>query len=138
MYSLSIVSLGLTSRGSPSLITFLFIFTFFVTFTFSTILLHGVGNTGVLGSLFGLILVAAIFASVFDLLGLGVSVHEEINHDIPFLVTGDLVAEHEGLTGEEPEHVGNGEARFVVGRDGNINPVKRGVRVAKGNDGDPM
>ena len=71
MYSLSIVSLGLTSRGSPSLITFLIIFTFFVTFTFSTILLHGVGNTGVLGSLFGLILVVtSIFASIFDLLGL--------------------------------------------------------------------
>ena len=57
-------------------------------------------------------------------------------NDVPRLIAGDVALELEGLTSKEPEHVGDREARLVVGRDGNINPVKRRVRVAEGNDGD--
>ena len=52
------------------------------------------------------------------------------------MVTGDITAELEGLTSEEPEDIGNGVTSLVVGGDGNVNPVERGVRVSQGDDGD--
>jgi len=70
------------------------------------------------------------------LLGLGVSVHKEIDHDVPLLIAGDITTELEDLAGEEPEAVGDGVAALVVGGDGNINPVKRGVGVGEGDNGD--
>jgi len=122
--------------GAPSLIS-LIVFTFLLAFGGGTVLLHCVGNTGILSDLFGLILLlGGIFALGFGLLGVGVSEHEEINHDVPFALAWDFVSELKGLAGKKPEHVGNGVTRLVVGGDGNINPVKGRVRVAKGNDGD--
>ena len=38
--------------------------------------------------------------------------------------------------GEEPEHVGNRVLGLVVGWDSNVNPVKWGVCIAKGNNWD--
>ena len=71
-----------------------------------------------------------------NLLGIESSVHEQIDHDVPRLVTWDLTHELLDLASQEPEHVGNGEAGLVVGGDGNINPIEWGVRVAEGNDWD--
>mmetsp|Transcript_46989 Transcript_46989/g.62195 ORF Transcript_46989/g.62195 Transcript_46989/m.62195 type:complete len:304 (+) Transcript_46989:170-1081(+) len=98
--------------------------------------LHGVGDGGVLrlGLTLGLFVLTGILSHL--LLGVGVSEHEEIDDHVPRLVAGDETLDLEGLASEEPEHVGDGEAGLVVGRDGNINPVQGGVRVAKGNDGD--
>jgi hypothetical protein len=52
------------------------------------------------------------------------------------LVTGDITTELKGLASEEPEAVGDGVTSLVVGGDGNVNPVKRGVRVSECNNGD--
>jgi hypothetical protein len=97
--------------------------------------LHGVGDGGLLG--LSLIVGGNVFLVHGDgLLGLGVSVHEEIDHDGPFLVAGNITTELEDLAGEEPEAVGDGVATLVVGGDGDINPVEGRVGVAKSNHGD--
>lgn len=62
--------------------------------------------------------------------------HEEIDHDVPRLVTRDLSTDLEGLAGKEPEHVCNRVARFVVCWDGNIDPVEGRVGVTKSDNGD--
>merc|ERR1711920_533193 len=81
--------------------------------------------------------IAFVLASILlDFLALWVSVHEEINHDIPFSVTWDLASELQCFTSHEPEHVGNGVTRLVVGWDGRINPVEWRVGVTKSNDWD--
>ena len=73
---------------------------------------------------------------VLGLLGLGISVHEQINHKIPRLVSGDLSSKLEDLSGEEPDGVGDGVDGLVVGGDGNIDPVHGGVGITKSDDGD--
>ena len=99
--------------------------------------LHGVSDSGVLGLGLTVSLGLVLIGVGGDfLLGIGVSEHEQINDDIPRLVTGDLALDLEGLAGEEPEHVGDGEAGFVVAGDSNINPVEGRVRVAESNDWD--
>ena len=105
---------------------------FFFAFTFE--LLQIVSN-GVV-CLVTICIFGGIFLSLFYFLGLWVSVHEEINNYIPLCVTWEFSSKLEGLTGKEPEHVGNGVAGLVVGWNGNINPVEWRVRVAKSNDWD--
>lgn len=132
-------SLGVARGGGltwgPGLTLFFLILVIILTLTFES--LHGVGNGSILrlSLTISLILVAVIAADLL-LLGIGVSEHEEIDHDFPGLVTSEIATELLNLTGEEPEHVGDGLLGFVVGGDGNINPVKGGVGVAKGNNGD--
>jgi len=135
--SLGVLLSGGCAGSAPGLVAVILLV--IVTVTSGTVFeaLHGVGNGSVLGLSLSLTLLSFTFFAVgLDLLGVGVSEHEQVNHDVPRLIAGDVALELEGLTSEEPEHVGNGEARLVVGRDGNINPVKRRVRIAKGNDGD--
>jgi hypothetical protein len=57
-------------------------------------------------------------------LGLWVSVHKEINHNIPRGVTGNFSSELKNLTSEQPEAEGNGVARFVVGWDCDVDIVE--------------
>jgi len=64
------------------------------------------------------------------------SVHEKIDHDLPFLVSWDLTLEHESLSGQEVEHKSDGLETLVVGWNGNINELKWGIRVAKCDDWD--
>jgi len=63
-------------------------------------------------------------------------VHEEINHDFPFLVTGDVSSELEDFAGKEPEAVSNGVSSLVVCWDGNIDVGEVVVTISKSDDGD--
>jgi hypothetical protein len=63
-------------------------------------------------------------------------VHEEIDHDIPTLGSGDFTSEEKNFSSKKPEHKSDGLFTLVVSRDGNINVLKRRVRVAKSNDWD--
>merc|ERR1711957_576984 len=69
-------------------------------------------------------------------LGIGVTVHEKIDKDLPRLVTGELSLDLLDLTGEEPDGVGEGVDGFVVGGNGNINPVHWGVGITESDNGD--
>ena len=85
--------------------------------------LHGVGNSGVFLSILAFLDILIMDFSD-GLLGLWVSVHEEINDDIPRLVAGDIASELEDLTSEEPEAVSDGVLALVVRWDGDIDIVK--------------
>lgn len=67
---------------------------------------------------------------------LGITVHEEIDHDVPGLGAGDDAAHAEHLTGEEPVHQSQRVLGLVVAGDGDVNVGHRAVSVAEGNDGD--
>merc|ERR1740115_324641 len=67
---------------------------------------------------------------------IGVTVHEKIDKDLPRLVTGELSLDLLDLTGEEPDGVGEGVDGFVVGGNGNINPVHWGVGITESDNGD--
>jgi hypothetical protein len=61
----------------------------------------------------------------------------EIDHDIPGgLAVVDGTAETEDLTGKHPPDETDGVTALVVGGDGNIDELGRGVSVAEGNDRD--
>jgi len=118
--------------GSPGGLIF---FTFFL-IILAFVGLHGVGDGSEIITGLGIFSVYLSFFSSGGLLGIWVSVHEEINHDVPLLVAGDFTTELKGLASEEPEAVGNGVTSLVVSGDGNVNPVERGVRVSESNNGD--
>ena len=85
--------------------------------------LHGVGNSGVFLSILAFLNILILdFSDGF--LGLWVSVHEEINNDIPRLVAGDIASELEDLTSEEPEAVSDGVLALVVRWDGDVDVVE--------------
>jgi len=67
---------------------------------------------------------------------IGVAVEEEIDHDVPSLVTLELTLDAEDLTSEEPVHQTNRSAALVVAGDGNIDVAERAVSAAKSNDGE--
>jgi hypothetical protein len=67
---------------------------------------------------------------------LRVVVEEEVDRDGPRLSAGDGAAHAENLTGEEPVAEADGELSLVVGRDGDVDILKRGVRVAESDDRD--
>jgi hypothetical protein len=81
------------------------------------------GNSGVFLSILAFLNILILdFSDGF--LGLWVSVHEEINDDIPRLVAGDIASELEDLTSEEPEAVSDGVLALVVRWDGDVNVVE--------------
>jgi hypothetical protein len=85
--------------------------------------LHGVGNSGVFLSILAFLNILILdFSDGF--LGLWVSVHEEINNDIPRLVAGDIASELEDLTSEEPEAVSDGVLALVVRWDSDVDVVE--------------
>lgn len=60
----------------------------------------------------------------------------QINHDVPrSLAVVDGTTEAENLTGQHPPDTANGVTTLVVGGDGNVDELGRGVSVAEGNDG---
>lgn len=61
----------------------------------------------------------------------------QIDHDIPRgLAVVDGTTQTQDLTGEHPPDAANGVTTLVVGRNGNIDELGRGVSVAEGDDGD--
>ena len=58
--------------------------------------------------LFGLtFLIGSLFFSLVGLFEIGVSVHEQVNHDVPLLVAAEFAAKLEDFLSEEPEAEGN-------------------------------
>jgi len=76
--------------------------------------------------------------SLLLLLGLlfGVTVQEEIDHNVPRRTSLDSVAEVQNLTAEEPPHQSDSLVSLVVAGDGNVYVRQRGVYIAEGNGGD--
>ena len=75
--------------------------------------------------------------AILVLLGLGVAVEVQINHDVPFgLAGGEGAAQAQDLAREEPPDEPDGVAALVVGRDGHVDELGRRVRVAERDDGD--
>jgi hypothetical protein len=107
--------------------------TFFLVISVSEDLGGGLGLILILG---GILLLGFSLLLFVLLLSFGVSVHEEIDHEVPGLVSGDLSSELEDLSGEEPDGVSDGVDGLVVGGDGNIDPVHGGIGITKSNDGD--
>ena len=101
-------------------------------FVFIIILIFSKRVTDLIFLLFFFFFLLTFFLTclISDFLAVRVSVHKEIDTDVPFLVAWDVTSKLLDFTSEKPEHIGNGVARLVVGRDGNVNPVERGVRVA--------
>merc|ERR550517_419414 len=81
-----------------------------------------------LGTLLGLLL---LLLNLF-----GVTVGEEIRHDLPWVVAGDGATQAEHLTSQQPPHQTNGLLTLVVAWDSNIHMSQRGVSGGKGNDRD--
>jgi len=52
---------------------------------------------------------------------LRITVEEEINHDVPWLLAINLSSEAEDLTSEQPVHQSDGVLSLVVAGDGNVN-----------------
>merc|ERR1740115_683475 len=102
----------------------------------------GLGSGGKGGDVLLLLVVDSLILLVDFLLvvlfvgRIGVTVHEKIDKDLPRLVTGELSLDLLDLTGEEPDGVGEGVDGFVVGGDGNINPVHWGVGITESDNGD--
>ena len=67
---------------------------------------------------------------------LRISVKVQIRHYFPWGDTANDTSETKHLPCKHPPQQTNGMHTLVVAGDSNINPVERGVRVAKGNDGD--
>lgn len=90
--------------------------------------ISGRGGTDLLGAR-GL---GLLDGGVLVLLGLGVAVEVQIGHDVPLGLAGsEGAAETEDLTGQHPPDETDGVATLVVGGDGNINVLSRGVAVAE-------
>ena len=126
-------SLCLGGGVAPGLLFFLLFFGAIALFEF----LHGVLDSGTfLTSLSSLAFLSrGSLSGNFLLLVIELSVHEEVNHDIPISVSGDLTSEIEDFSAEEPEHESDALAALVVCGDGNIDEVKGRVGVSKGNGG---
>jgi len=107
------------------------------------LLLGGLGEVAKLGRrsrldisvcrllLSGLLLSGSLLLLV---LGVGVAVEEEIDHDIPRLRALDGATDAQNLTGKEPVHETDRETALVVAGDGNIDVVQRAVSAAESND----
>ena len=67
---------------------------------------------------------------------LGVTVKEEVDHDIPGILRGDGAAHLEDHAGEEVVKGANGVFGLVVGGDSDVDVVQRAVAVAEGDDGE--
>merc|ERR1719233_2462726 len=67
---------------------------------------------------------------------LGISVEEEIGHDLPWQVPGDGAPQPENLSGEHPPHQADGLCGLVVARDCNIDELGWGVNIGESHDGD--
>lgn len=125
--SLGVLGVLLASPG--------FVIFFFFVLSGASKVAHGGGDTsGLLGSL-ALFGVSGVLSSGHDF-DVGVSVHEQVNHNVPLGVTGDISAELEGFAGEQPEAVGNGVSALVVSGNRDIDVVEVAVGVSKRNDGD--
>jgi len=85
----------------------------------------------------GLGLSSSLSLSLLSLLFLliGITIEEEIDHDVPWLVTLELTLDAENLTSKEPVHQTDGGAALVVAWDGNIDVTKRTVSAAESDDG---
>ncbi len=76
----------------------------FVFFTFEA--LNGISDGGTF--LLGLaLLFSSLIFGLVGLLGIGVSVHEQVNHDVPLGVAGEFAAKLEDLLSEEVEAESN-------------------------------
>jgi hypothetical protein len=120
-------SLSVVGAASISLAPSLTLFFALIVLVFAGISafegLHGVGNSGIFLSILAFLDILIMdFSDGF--LGLWVSVHEEINDDIPRLVAGDIASELENLTSEEPEAVSNRVFALVVRWDGDVDVVE--------------
>ena len=67
---------------------------------------------------------------------LEVSVEEEIDRDLPWLLADDGTTHAVDLAGKKPVHKANGKLGLVVARDGAIDVLKRRVGVTQADDGD--
>merc|ERR1712157_104495 len=105
-----VVCSGITWSGVLSPFFTFFVAIFIFVFTFSIELLHGLTDSIVLFLTFAFFSGFFVSGLVFELLGFWASVHEKINNDIPLSVTWEFTSELKGLSGEEPEHVGDGVA----------------------------
>ncbi len=68
--------------------------------------------------------------------GFDVSGDEQINHDVPWLVDGDLTSQDHDFSCQHPEHCGDGLWHSVVAWDDHVNEIDWGISVAQGNGGD--
>jgi len=61
---------------------------------------------------------------------------EDVDRDVPWLGTRDLIAETKHFAAEQPVHEGNGVLSLVVARNGDVDVVERAISVGEGNYGD--
>merc|ERR1712113_275487 len=84
-----VLFLGAWSRIAP-LLFLLFLFAFFLILFATLELLHGLSDGFILTLWFIILDSFVLYGILFNLLALWVSVHEEIDHNIPFLITWDF------------------------------------------------
>lgn len=93
----------------------------------------GVSGSSLRGSVLGGL---DLGASLLALLLLLRAVEVQIRHDLPLLGAADLTTQAKDLAGKEPPHETDGVSGLGVARDGNVDVLHRGIRVAERNDGD--
>mmetsp|Transcript_3962 Transcript_3962/g.9724 ORF Transcript_3962/g.9724 Transcript_3962/m.9724 type:complete len:315 (+) Transcript_3962:95-1039(+) len=64
-----------------------------------------------------------------------IAVEEQVHHDVPGSVAGDLTADAQHLTAQQPPHQTDGVLGLVVGGDGAVHVVQRVVGVAERDGG---
>merc|ERR1719233_640556 len=67
---------------------------------------------------------------------LGISVEEQIGHDLPWQVPGNGSSQPENLSGKHPPHQADGLCGLVVAGDCNIDELGWGVNISESHDGD--
>jgi len=107
---------------------------FFLFISFTIKFINSVTDS--LVSFFSLVSLFSFLFLLLVFLVLDVSVHEQVDNGLPLGVTFDLATELEDFASEHPEAESDRVFALVVGGDGNVDPVERGVRVAKSDDGD--
>merc|ERR1719233_1741704 len=67
---------------------------------------------------------------------LGISVEEQIGHDLPWQVSGDRAPQPENFSGEHPPHQADGLCGLVVAGNCNVDELGWGVNIGESHDGD--
>merc|ERR1719430_2401090 len=67
---------------------------------------------------------------------LGISVEEQVGHDLPWQVPGDRAPQPENLSCQHPPHQADRLSGLVVAGDGNIDELGWRVNISESHDGD--
>merc|ERR1712013_73388 len=121
---------------SPCFLLFLLFFFFLILlFFFSSEFVHGFLNLIIFSFSITFLNIITSFFGFFFLL-FEVSVHKEIDHNVPFFISAQFSSQVQYFSCQKPEHKSNALLILVVAWDSNVYKVKWAVSIAKSNSWD--